>query len=181
MNPSEPGRSRRAAEAGQLGPAQLPRLPFREQARRELSIWGAHSGTGTTTLAAWLRPAQDLGAMRAGPGPACPASIAARRALVITCRNTAWSAGRATIAVAAVMQQGGHVAVLAVVSDGWPEPERASARFELLEPHVSALVRVPFVAGLRSADDPSEVTLPGRALRALAEILAVTDRTSPRR
>ena len=160
---------------------QLPQLPAGEQAHRELSIWGAHGGTGTTTLATWLRPARDLGAMRDGPGPACPASVAARRALVITCRNTAWSAARATIAVAAVTGQGGHVAVLAVVSDGWPEPGRATTRFGWLEPHVSAVIRVPFVAGLRPADDPATVTLPGKALRALAEILAVTDRTLPRR
>lgn len=181
MNLSQPARGLPTAKARQPRPVQLPRLATGTQAHRELSIWGAHGGTGTTTLATWLQPALDLGAMRASPGPACPASIAARRALVITCRNTAWSSARATIAVAAVTRQGGHVAVLAVVSDGWPEPERATARFGLLEPHVSAVVRVPFVAGLRPADDPPTVTLPGKALRALAEILAVTDRTLPRR
>lgn len=181
MNLPQPRHSRPTDEVSQPGPVQMPRLPAGEQAHRELSIWGAHGGTGTSTLAAWLWPARDLGAMRDGPGPACPSSIAARRALVITCRNTAWSAARATIAVAAVTRRGGHVAVLAVVSDGWPEPERATTRFGVLEPHVSAVVRIPFVAGLRPADDPATVTLPGKALRALAEILAVTDATLPRR
>jgi hypothetical protein len=69
--------------------------------------------------------------------------------------------------------------VLAVVSDGWPEFDAATTRFRLLEPHVSAVVRVPFVAGLRPADDPAAVMLPVRALRALAEILAAADRTPP--
>jgi hypothetical protein len=146
---------------------------------RELAIWGAHGGAGTTTLASWLQPSRDLGAMRQEPGPACPASIAARRGLVITCRNTAWSATRAMTAVAAVTQRGGHVAVLAVMSDGWPEPASATARFDLLEDRVGAVIRVPFVAGLRPADDPAAVALPRRALRALAQIAAVAGRGFP--
>ena len=60
--------------------------------------------------------------MRPEPDPPYPASVASGRALVVACRNTAWAAQQATKAVAAVNRQGGQVAVLAVVSDGWPSP-----------------------------------------------------------
>jgi hypothetical protein len=147
--------------------------------RRELVIWGAHGGSGTTTLANWLQPAWDMGAMRPEPNPSYPATISRGRALVVVCRNTAWSAAQATKAVTAVTQQGGRVAVLAVVGDSWPEPATARHRFRLLEPHVGAVIRVPFVAALRAADDPAEVPLPARARRAVAQIRAATSRTSP--
>jgi hypothetical protein len=77
-----------------------------------------------------------------------------------------------------VIRQGGHVAVVAVVSDGWPEPSTATSRLRLLEPHALAVIRVPFVPGLRLADDPAPVPLPRRALRALAQIQAACGRTS---
>ncbi|HZR54813.1 MAG TPA: hypothetical protein VFB06_35600 [Streptosporangiaceae bacterium] len=32
--------------------------------RRDLIIWGAHGGAGTSTLATLLRPARDMGALR---------------------------------------------------------------------------------------------------------------------
>ena len=87
--------------------------------RRELVIWGAHGGAGTTTLAVWLQPAWDMGAMRPAPDPPYPAAVARGRALVVACRNTAWSARQATKALATVARQGGQVAVvLAVVGDG---------------------------------------------------------------
>ena len=95
-------------------------------AARELVIWGAHGGAGTTTLASWLQPAWDMGAMSPEPDPRHPATIARGRALVVTCRSTAWSAAQATKAVTAVTRQGGSVAVVAVVSDGWPEPAAAT-------------------------------------------------------
>jgi hypothetical protein len=101
------------------------------------------------------------------------------RALVVVCRNTAWSAAQATRAVAAVAQQGEQVAVLAVVSDGWPEPAAARHRFRLLEPQVGAVVRVPFVAGLRLGDDTAEVPLTRRARRALAQVRAAAGRSCP--
>ena len=100
--------------------------------------------------------------------------MAAGRPLILTCRCTAWSARAATIAVASVTRAGGRVAVLAVVSDGWPEPPAATARFRLLEPQIAAVVRVPFVPGLRLADDAATVALPRRALRALDQIRAAT-------
>jgi len=147
--------------------------------RRELVIWGAHGGAGTSTLAAWLQPAWDMRAMGPGPGPPYPAAVAHGRPLLVTCKNTAWSAQRATAAVAAVIRHGGHVAVLAVVSDGWPEPAAATARFRLLEPQAGAVIRVPFVPGLRLAADPAGVPLPRAARRALDQIRSVTGRTPP--
>ena len=106
-------------------------------------------------------------------------TMSAGRALIIACRSTAWSASQATKAVTAVTSQGGQVAVLAVVSDGWPEPATATRRFGLLESQVRAVVRVPFIPGLRLADDPAPVPLPRRALRALAQIQAAAGRNFP--
>jgi hypothetical protein len=82
----------------------------------------------------------------------------------------------ATTAVAAVTEAGGRVSVLAVVSDGWPEPPAATARFRLLEPHVQAVVWIPFVPGLRLTDNPATVALPRRAVRALDDIRAAIGR-----
>ena len=153
--------------------------PNHGRQRRELVIWGAHGGAGTTTLAVWLQPAWDMGAMRPEPDPPYPAAIAHGRALVVACRNTAWSARQATRALATVARQGGQVAVLVVVSDGWPEPVTATRRFGLLESQVRAVIRVPFIPGLRLADDPATVPLPRRALRAIAQIQVAVGRSSP--
>jgi hypothetical protein len=162
--------------------AAIPHLataPGHGWQRRELVIWGVHGGAGTTTLAVWLQPAWDMGAMRPEPDPPYTAAVARGRALVVACRNTAWSARQATRALTTVARQGGQVAVLVVVSDGWPEPVTATRRFGLLESQVRAVIRVPFVPGLRLADDPATVPLPRRALRALAQIQAATGRNSP--
>jgi hypothetical protein len=148
-------------------PSWVPRHGWQ---RRELVIWGAHGGAGTSTLASWLEPAWDMGAMSPKPDPPYPAKVASGRALIIACRNTVWSAGQATKAVAAVTGQGGQVAVLAVVSDGWPEPQAAASRFRLLEPQAGAAIRVPFIPALRVVDDPAHVLLPRAARRALAQI-----------
>ena len=98
-------------------------------------ICGAHGGAGTTTLAVWLQPAWDMGAMRPDPDPPYPAAVAhGRRAgggvpqhrLVgqqATKARRRRSPGRAR-----------QVAVLAVVSDGWPEPATATARFASWNP-----------------------------------------------
>lgn len=158
-------------EPGTEGPAWLLSRAWQ---RAELMVWGAHGGAGTTTLATWLQPAWDMGTARPATHPRYPVTMAAGRPLIIACRSTAWSARAATTAVAAVTRAGGRVTVLAIVSDGWPEPPAATARFRLLEPQVSAVVRVPFVPGLRLADDPASVALPRRALRALDQIRAAT-------
>ena len=149
--------------------------------RLELVIWGAHGGAGATTLATWLQPARDAGAMSPGVDPALPDAATVGRVLVVACRCTAWSAAQADDAVTAVTEHGGEVAVLAVVSDGRPEPHLATVRFQLLDARVGAVVRVPFVAGLRLADDPATVPLPRPVLRALAQIQAAAGRTSPLR
>ena len=142
----------------------------------ELVVWGAHGGAGTTTLATWLNPAWDMGAARPVMHPRYPVAMTAGRPLILACRCTAWSARAATTAAAAVAREGATVTVLAIVSDGWPEPPTATARFRLLEPQVTAVVRIPFVPGLRLADDPASVALPRRALRALDQIRAATGR-----
>ena len=113
------------------------------------------------------------------PDPPYPAKVSAGRALVIACRSTAWSAHQATKAVAATTRQGGQVAVLAVVSDGWPEPAVASSRFRLLQSQVGAVIHIPFIPALRLADNPAEVPLPRTAYRALTTIAAATGRTVP--
>lgn len=160
-------------EPGHPEPAWLLPMAWR---RADLVIWGAHGGAGATTLAAWLAPAWDMGPARPGMRPRYPASVAAGRPLIVACRPTAWSARAATTAVTAVTRAGGRVSVLAVVSDGWPEPPAATARFRLLEPHVQVVVRVPFVPGLRLTDDPATVALPRRAVRALDDIRAAIGR-----
>jgi hypothetical protein len=154
-------------------------VPRQGWQRRELVIWGAHGGAGTSTLATWLQPAWDMGAMCPEPDPPYPANVASGRALVVACRSTAWSAQQATKAIAAVIRQGGQVAVLAVVSDGWPEPTTATSRFRLLEPQIGAVIRVPFIPALRLADDQAAVPLPRKAQRAIAQIQAATGRTLP--
>jgi hypothetical protein len=139
----------------------------------ELLVWGAHGGAGTTTLAAWLgRLACDLGSMRPGTYPRYPAQIANGRPLVVVCGPTARSALAATIAVKAVTMAWSRVSVLAIVGDGWPEPATATIRFQLLVPQADAIIRVPFVPGMRLADEPSSVPLPRQARWAVKEILA---------
>jgi hypothetical protein len=169
---------RRAARTHDTG-AVPSWVPDHEWQRPELVIWGAHGGAGTTTLANWLQPAWDMGAMRSEPDPPYPDAVARGRALLVACRNTAIAARQATTAVAAVTRQGGHVAVLVVVSDGWPEPATATSRFRLLHPQTAAVIRVPFIPGLRLADDPADVPLPRQARRALDQIRAITGRPSP--
>lgn len=147
--------------------------------RPELAIWGAHGGAGTSTLAVWLQPAWDMGAMSSELELSHPAKVPPGRPLVVACRSTAWAAQQATKAVAATIGQGGQVAVLAVVSDGWPEPATATSRFRLLQPQVGMVVRVPFIAALRLADDPAAVPLPRSARRVLTAIRAASGRTFP--
>lgn len=160
--------------------AQAP--PLRVPARRDpvpwlrawdwqpaqVLVWGAHGGAGASTLVAWLHPACDMGPMRAGLFPRYPAWVAHGRPVIIACGPTAHAAHAATAAVTAMGRAGAEVCVLAVVSDGWPEPAVAAARFRLLEPQLGGVVRVPFVPGLRLADDPAKVPLPRQARRAVA-------------
>jgi hypothetical protein len=137
-------------------------------------VCGAHGGAGTTTLAALLDPALDLGRVR--DGAVTPATGLARMPgpLLLACRPTSWSAELATAAVSALAGAGHETAVLVIVSDGWPQTPVAAARYRLLSARVGAVVRVPFVPALRGCPDPSSVRLPRGARRALARILQLT-------
>jgi hypothetical protein len=147
-----------------------PRLPE----AGELVLWGAHGGAGTTTLTALLQPAWDMGSMPAHLDPRYPAIDAGGRPLLIACRCTTWEATLATAAVNAITRPGGHVAVLVITGDGWPETAIATARFRLLSGQVGAVVRMPFVPGLRRCDNPADARLPRTARRALEEIRMLT-------
>jgi len=138
----------------------------------ETVLAGAHGGAGVSTLAALLRPAWDMGVIRAPArsGPLRPCG----RPVVLVTRNTVAAAGRATAATNAVTGPGMHVAVLVVVSDGLPEPAEARYRFRVLEGRVGAVIRMPFVPAFRLASSPAQVDLPRRARQALAEIRALT-------
>lgn len=140
--------------------------------RREVVVCGAHGGAGTTTLACWLGPAWDMGVMRPSRDPHHPAILARGRPLLLTCGNTPAAAA----AVAALTRAGARVAVLAVVSDDWPQPATATARFRLLAPQAGAIVHVPFVPALRLADSPARVPLRRAVQRALHQIRALTGR-----
>ncbi len=152
--------------------AGVPWLRSADWQPAEVLVWGGHGGAGTSTLAAWLHPACDMGAMRPGLYPRYPARVANGRPVIVACGTTAYAARAAPTAVTAVSRAGARVCVLAVVSDGWPEPAAAAARFRLLEPQLGAVIRVPFVPGLRLADDPAAGPLPRQARRAVEQIRA---------
>jgi hypothetical protein len=160
-------------------PATAPSRPRPEAPRRaarapqhpplaEIVLVGAHGGAGVSTLAALLSPAFDMGAIR-GLRPSARLRPGGRP-VVLAARNTVAAAGRAVAATTAITRHGTQVAVLVVVSDGLPEPTEAKYRFRVLEGHVGAVVRMPFVPALRAAGSPLQVNLPRRALKALAEI-----------
>ena len=146
-------------------------VPGRDGAGPEIVVAGAHGGAGTTTLAILLQPAWDMGTVRR-PARGCPPVRTGGRPLVLVARSTAAAAARATAAVNAITWHGQRIAVLAVVSDGLPEPAAAAYRFQILAARVGAVVRVPFIAALRAADDPAAANLPRRARRSIAGIRA---------
>ena len=138
----------------------------------QLALAAVHGGAGVTTLASLLRSEGDLGVFPRH-GLNWLADRVQGRPLILVARNTVAAAGGVMAAINAIDGQGGHAAVLAVVSDGLPEPKAAVYRYRLLAQRVDGLVRVPFVASLRASDDPSQVSLPRAAHRALAEIRAL--------
>jgi hypothetical protein len=171
----------REGPAGGVPPTGPHDWPRHQAQRRELVIVGAHGGAGTTTLAVLLQPAWDMGALRPGRDARYPALIAHGRPLLLVCRNTASAAAAATTGATALARPGAPINVLVVVSDGWPDPPAATARFRLLEPRVGAIVRVPFIPAFRVTGDPAAVPLPGRARRVLDQIASLTGRpTNPR-
>jgi len=152
------------------------KVPPRRPPLPEIVVAGAHGGAGTSTLAALLAPAWDMGVIR----PATPAGglRPGGRPVVLVARNTAEAAGRAVIAVTAITGTGLRVAVLAVVSDGLPEPAEARYRFRVLDGRVP-VIRVPFAAAFRAAGSPLQVSLPRRARQALAQIRALAAEQAP--
>lgn len=138
----------------------------------ELVLTGAHGGAGTTTLAALLAPAWDMGPARAG-------LRAGGRPVVLVAGSTVAAAGRAAAAITAVTATA-PVAVLVVVGDGLPEPAEAAYRFRVLEGRVGAVVRMPFIPAFRLvAGSPAQVRLPRRARQALAQIRALAREQPP--
>ncbi|GAA1574344.1 hypothetical protein GCM10009678_66310 [Actinomadura kijaniata] len=133
-----------------------------------LAVVGAHGGAGASTLAATLGPsARDLGTIHPG------LAVTANEPLILAARGTVAAARHATDAVRVLHENGVSVAVLAVIGDGLPEPQDATARFVLLEGLVGGVVRVPFLTALRLVDDPTRAVLSPRAQRALNQILAL--------
>jgi len=162
-------------------PGQRPgRLPVRpgHAPPGEIVVVGAHGGAGVTTLTGLLRPAWDMGTVRK-PGPGRGPLRPAGRPVLLVTRNTVAAAGQAVAAARLLAEQRVPVAVLAVISDGLPEPAEARYRFGVLESRVGAVVRVPFIPAFRIAADPLSVTLPRRARRALAEIRALAHEQVP--
>jgi hypothetical protein len=103
-------------------------------------IAGIAGGVGTTTLARALR-AIDCG-IYPGAGPVD----------VLVARSTMYSLGCAQRAVAMTPQP----PILAVVADG-PRARlsrQAKARLRMTEPHLAAVVMVPFVDSWPELDDP---------------------------
>jgi hypothetical protein len=142
-----------------------------DEGKGELVIAGAHGGAGATTFAILLQPAWDIGMVRP-PRTWYPALSSGGRPLVLVSRNTVRAARQAIAAVNIITDSREHVAVLAVISDGLPEPLEAAYRFRVLSARVGSVVRVPFIASLRVTDDPGKAQLPRKARRALREIRA---------
>jgi hypothetical protein len=161
------GRLAGPASPGQPGPAH--------QAAGQIVIIPAHGGAGASTLADWLR--RELSGIPAGEGwqvgvtaalpDADPAQIAASARLrvpppeipvIIAARGNAQGARRAVIAVSVLEQRGVWPAAIALIGDGaGPEPRQAGQHLDLIGTRAGPVVRVPFVAALRTG------ALPGTA------------------
>jgi hypothetical protein len=144
-------------------------------------VAGAHGGAGTSTLAALLRPAWDLGTVPAPGSPRRGRLRPARRPVVLVTGCTVMAAGRAVAAANVLEAAGAPGIVLAVIGDGLPVPAQARYRFRLLEARLGAVVQVPFVPAFRGAASPAEVVLPRKAALAVARIraLALAQITTP--
>ncbi|MBA9002871.1 hypothetical protein [Thermomonospora cellulosilytica] len=141
-------------------------------AAQDLLVIGAHGGAGTSTIAALMRPAWDMGSLGHRLGHGRPPLQTKGRPLVVVTRNTVAAARHATNAVTALTDQAIAIAALVIVADGaGPEPRDATARYSLLEGRVRGVVRVPFIPGLRLVDDVAHLDeVPGRVQDALTTI-----------
>jgi hypothetical protein len=158
-----------------LIPARAAAAPAAVDGRRDLLVWGAHGGAGATTLAVLTAPARDMGTLRSEADYRYPPPDLAGNPVLVACRCTTWSALKAQTAITALTGAGGQVKVLAVVSDGWPEPPIATAWFRLLSAQVGAVVRVPFLPRLRLCNDPALVPLTRTARHAVTAIRSLAD------
>lgn len=146
--------------------------PVRQEAREvvDVVVVGAHGGAGTSTLAALLPAAWDMGSI----GPLLELGRSPLRAkgrpVVVAARNTPVAARNATAAIGALCDWDERVSALAIVSDGGPESREATARFALLDGRVGGVVRVPHVRALRLVEDPAAVDLPSKARHAIDEL-----------
>ncbi|MFF0523484.1 hypothetical protein ACFYTC_32695 [Actinomadura nitritigenes] len=150
--------------------AEQGTTPRVEPEALDLVVAGAHGGAGTSTLAALLPTAWDMGSIESLLELDCAPLDAKGRPIVLAARNTAAAATRATAAIGVLREWDERVAALAIVSDGGPESRDATARFALLEARVGGIVRVPHVRQLRLVEDPTEVVLPGKARHAIDQL-----------
>lgn len=103
-------------------------------------VCGVAGGVGATTIAAALQ-AQDVGIYCGGPVD------------IVVCRTTSSSVAAAHCVVNAAPGK----PVLVVVADGpLRMPAPAKARLTMVEPHLTALVMMPFVARWREIDQAFE-------------------------
>ncbi|MBV8994448.1 MAG: hypothetical protein JO287_12310 [Pseudonocardiales bacterium] len=100
-------------------------------------VCGVAGGVGVTTIAAALQ-ARDLGVYCGGPAD------------IVVCRSTSTSVGAAHRVINAVP----GTPVLVVVADGPLRiPAPVKARIRMVEPHLAALVSMPYVEQWRHLDD----------------------------
>lgn len=161
--------------AGPVGGGLNGAAPGSAAPARPVFVVGAHGGAGASTLAWLLAPAVDVGPARDWRGLANPS----RYPVVLVTGCTAAATGRAAAEFDAAARVGTVPRVLVVVNDGWPIPRAARARLRLLEPRVTAVVRVPFVPNWRYVDRPDRARLPRGIRMALAEIRDAADKQTP--
>lgn len=102
-------------------------------------VAGVAGGVGTSTVATALG-AIDCGVVRAG----CPIDV-------IVCTDTVVSTGRSHRAIAAVV---GRPLLLVVATGSGGTVKAAQSRLNMVRPHVSGVITVPYVARWRAVVDP---------------------------
>ncbi|WP_233515232.1 hypothetical protein [Marinitenerispora sediminis] len=150
-----------AAAQGDGGPGEAP----------QAVLLGCHGGAGASTMQALLGTPWNLGCY----SPELRRIETFGRPLVLVARDSASAGARVIEAVTGVTTAGATIACLVIIADGsGPEPKEATGRLRLIEDRVGAVVRFPFVAGLRYADanEADKVELPKKAVRALTDIHA---------
>lgn len=135
-------------------------------------VAGVAGGVGTTTVAV---------ALHAVDGGVYPGGVPVH---VLVCRSTMTSLASAQAALNAA--PAGRPPVLAVVGDGAPLTSAMRASLRMTEPHASAVVHVPHVAGMRDLVRPWDVAAqalgvePPKELRRFVRALeALVDAVTP--